>query len=200
MRTRDRICRECREAIFLDAVGPLPAEPRLALEKHLAGCVACRAYAIELRATTGGLRHLGALPLKPSPGFRQRWTRAVESASQPAPLVRLLAGWLDWSRLMWPRNRRILSALAPLWVLIVVFRLTSPDAGRPARITPARSPLEIARALKAMDNTLTASAGWYLTAPPRRAPAATPHGSRRSNQSVTFREEPEGDRQSTFLS
>jgi Putative zinc-finger len=200
VRTRDEICRECREAIFLDAVGPLPAEQRLDLEKHLADCVACRAYSIELRAATGGLRHLGALPLKPSPGFRQRWTRAVERANQPARLVRLMAGLLDWSRLMWLRNRRILSALAPLWVLILVFGLTSPDVGRPARITPARSPLEIARALKAMDNTLTASAGWYRNAPPRRAPATTPHRSRRSNQPVVFREEPEGDLQSTFLS
>jgi hypothetical protein len=160
VKARAEICRECREAIFLDAVGPLPAEARaraarLDLEKHLADCVACRAYSNDLRATTRGLRHLGALPLKPSPGFRQRWTRAVESASQPAPWVRLLAGLLDWSRLMWLRNRRIMSALAPLWVLILVFRLASPDVGRPARITPARSPLEIARALRALENTLS---------------------------------------------
>ena len=154
MRTRDEICRACRKAIFLDAVGSLPAEQRLDLEKHLADCVACRVYSIELRATTGGLRHLGARPLKPSPGFRQRWTRAVERANQPAPLVRLMAEWLDWSRLMWPQNRRILSALAPLWVLILVFRLTSPDPGGPAHLAPARSPLEIARALKALENTL----------------------------------------------
>ena len=199
MRTRDELCRECREVIFLDAVGPLPAERRLALEKHLADCVACRAYSIELRATTGGLRHLASLPVKPSPGFRHRWTRAVERANQPAPLVGLLAGLLDWSRLMWRRNRRILSALAPVWVLILVFRLTSPDVGRPARITPARSPLEIARALKAMDNPLTASAGWYRIAP-RRAPAATPYGRRRYNQPLALKAEPQGDPQNPLLS
>ena len=200
MRSRDGICREYRDAIFLDAVGPLPAEQRLDLEKHLADCVACRAYSIELRAAAGGLRHLGALPLKPSPGFRQRWTQAVERANQPAPLVRFLAELVDRSRLMWLRNRRIFSALAPLWVLILVFRLTSPDGGSSARRVPARSPLEIARALKALDKTRTASAGWYRKALPRRAPAATPTAAAGSNQPVAFREEPESDRQSTFLS
>ena len=124
----------------------------------------------------------------------------AEPADAGELLARFLAELVDWSRLMWLRNRRIFSALAPLWVLILVFRLTSPEVGRPARRVPARSPLEIARALKALDNTRTASAGWYRKALPRRALAATPTAAAGSNQPVAFREEPESDRQSTFLS
>ncbi len=198
MKQRDETCRECREATFLEVIGPLAEEQRLQLEKHLAGCAACRAYAFELRAATAGLHHLGAQPLDPSPGFRQRWTRDIESARQSPRSVQVLAGLLDWSRLLWLRNRRICSALAPVWLLILAFRLTAPDVGGPARMTPARSPLAIARALKAMNDGLTASAGLFRTAP-RRAPAATPHRGRGTNQPVVLRKESGSARHSTFL-
>ena len=200
MKTRDRVCRKCREAIEVGAVGALPAEQPLAVEEHLARCVDCRAYSTNLRATARGLRRLSAQPVRPSAGFHRRWTRAVESTRQPGPLWRAFAELPEWSRLALTRNRRVMSALAPVWVLILLFRLTSPDVGKPAHTTLARSPIEIFRALKAMDQMLTASGQSYRTPSPTRAPAALPRGSRESNQPLTFRQESEVNPQPAFLS
>jgi hypothetical protein len=200
VKTLDQTCRKCRAAIMLDAVGALPTEQRVAIEQHLANCVDCRAYSSKLRATTEGLRHLSARSVKPSANFRERWTTAVESANKSGSLVRAVAELIEWSRLMVLRNRRAISALAPVWVLILVFKLTAPDVGQPAPTTMARSPIEIFRAIKAGNNLQIAFDRLYREPAPTKAPAVSPRSSRTTTQPVTFRRESEINPEPIFLS
>ena len=182
---------------MLGAVGALPAEQRLAMEQHLANCADCQARSNELRGATEGLRRLSERPVKPSANFRERWTTAVQSAGRPGSLEQAVAEWMEWSRLMVLRNRRVLSALAPVWALILVFKLTAPDVGRPPT-TLARSPVEIFRALKAEDKMRIAFDRLYQE--PAKAPDASPRSSRPTTQPVTFLRESGINSGPTFLS
>ena len=177
--------------MILDAAGALPAEQRLDMERHLANCAGCQVCSSELRATTEGLRHLSARPVNPSADFRARWTTAVRSVEQPGSLARVVAGLMEWSRLMVLRNRRALSALAPVWILILLFKLTAPDVGQPAPLTEARSPVEIFRALKAENNMQFAFDRIYQEPAPPKGPAASPRSSRTTTQPIGFRRESE---------
>jgi hypothetical protein len=185
----DQNCQNCREAIMLDAVSALPAEQRVAIEQHLAGCVDCRVRASELRGTTGNLRRLSERPVRPGTNFRNRWITAVQSANQPWSLAQAVAGWMQWGRLVVLQNRRAMSALASVWVLILVFKLTAPDVGQPPPMTMARSPVEIFRALKAGNNMQIVFDRMEQEPAPPVAPAASPQSSRPTTQPVTFRRE-----------
>lgn len=200
MKTRDETCRKCREAIILDAAGALPAEQRPAFERHLADCVDCRTCSNELRATVEGLRRLSARPVKPSADFHERWTTAIQNAGQPWSLAQAVAEVAEWCRLLVLRNRRALSALAPVWVLILVFKLTAPDVGQPPPMTMARSPIEIYRVLKAGNTMQIAFDRLYREPAPAKAPGASPRSSRTMTQPVTFQRESEINSEPTFLS
>ena len=191
MKTPDQTCGQCREAITLEAAGALSAQERLAMEQHLANCVGCRAYASEFRAMTGGLRRLSEQPVTPDAHFRSRWTAAVKNAERPVPWMRAIADLVDWGRLLVLRNRRFVSALAPVWLLILAFRVTAPDAGMPALSNTARSPVEILQALKARNDMRVAFDVMDQYPAPTNAPSVLPRSSRTTTQPVTFRGCPE---------
>ena len=98
------------------------------------------------------------------------------------------------------RNRRIIAGLAPVWVLILLFKLAAPDVAGPAPMTVARSPIEIFRALKAGNDVQIAFDRMNQDPLPPKAPAAAPRSSRTTTQPVTFRRESEINSEPIFLS
>ena len=151
-------CGHWREAIRLQICGAWKGEEPARLETHLANCADCRHYAEELRAAAAGLRRLAAQRVDPSPGFRARWTQAVEDAARPRGFGETAAALLAWCRELLLRNLRPALGVASLWVLALLFRLSAPDVSPASPATAARSPVEIARALGA-DQRLVA---WHL--------------------------------------
>ncbi|HXP59294.1 MAG TPA: hypothetical protein VN829_02330 [Dongiaceae bacterium] len=200
MRTRDQACRKCREALRLDAAGALPEEQRSVSEKHLAHCTDCQAYSKQLRAAAEGLKQLSWRAVRPSANFRERWTGAVESSGRPGSLAQAVAELIERGRLMVWRNRRALAALAPVWVLILVFKLTAPDVGKPPPATMACSPVEVFRKLKAGNGMQTALGRMYEQPASLKDPAASPRSSCPVTQPVTFRRESQINFEATFLS
>jgi anti-sigma factor RsiW len=187
-------CRKCREAIMLDTLPSLPVEERLAVEQHLAHCVQCRAYG----ATAQSLRHLSARPVTPSADFRERWTKSVQNAARPVQPAPVVAGWLQFARWMVWRNRWTLSALTPVWGLILLFKLTAPDVAQPPPTTLARSPIEIFRAIQAETDLQFAFDRLSQQPAPAEVPALSPRSGRAPIQPMTFR--PDSASNSIFLS
>lgn len=186
MRTRDHACRKCREAIRLDAAGALPEEPQSASETHLANCVDCQAYSKQLRAVAEGLKHLSGRPVRPSANFRERWTAAVESSGPPGSPAPAVADLIERGWLMVWRNWRAWAVLAPVWVLILVFKLTAPDVGKPSTAAMACSPVEVFRTLKAGNGMRTALGRLDQRPASVKDPAASPRSHRAITQPVTF--------------
>ena len=127
-------CR-CYEAdVSLLAVGALAGKERAEVEAHLADCAACRTKLAELRNLTGELELRGKrLPqVEPTVALRRRWQTAVrQSARQEAqPKLAPMLMWLSGRRAAW-------GSLAAIWVLVLVFRLSAPDAPRPAVVATA---------------------------------------------------------------
>ncbi len=170
-----RDCSRWREAIRAwvgeGAAGDQPAQ----LQSHLATCGDCRRYVQELRAAAAGLRWLAARPVDPSPGFRARWTRAVEDAARPAGLGETTADLLAWWRELLLRNLRPALAVASIWILALLFRLSAPEVSPTTQITAARSPIEIYRALKSPEQLLAGELGQPIAAP---ATSPKPHSAR----------------------
>ena len=177
MKSRGKKCQKCREAIELDAID-------FAAEEHLAGCADCRAYAGQLRAMTDGLRRLSAQPIQPALGFHRRWTMAVETASEPSWAARAAALLSQWSWGMAQRNRWALPTLAPLWVMILLFKFTAPEVASPPPTTVARSPVDIFRALRSETNIQMAFDHLPPEAP-LKDPAGSPRGNRSTAQPMT---------------
>ena len=168
------------------------------IQKHLASCEGCRRYAEELQAAAAGLRWLADRPVAPSPGFRARWTRAVEEAARPADLGEIAAALAAWWRQWLVRNLRPALGMASLWILALLFRLSAPEVSPTPQTTAARSPVEIARALRA-DQSLLAWRFWRLDplAPaPRPAQPSYPR-SERSPAQPAAQSDPEPDAPAT---
>jgi hypothetical protein len=159
-------CSHWRQVIRTRSVEGLAGEEAARVETHLAGCAECRRYANELRAATGGLRWLASREVEPSAGFRACWTRAVAEAAPPGSPGDSVTALLDWCREAWRRNWRPALAMACLWLLALMFRLSAPGVASPAAATVARSPVEIARALDADQNLVA----WH----PRRSDPLPP--------------------------
>jgi hypothetical protein len=175
MRISSTDCDRWREAIRA-WVGEVAAGDQSAqIQNHLAACADCRRYAQELRAAAGGLRWLAEQPVEPSPGFRARWTRAVEDAARPTGLGETAAALAAcWRELLF-RNRRPALAIASVWILVLLFRLSAPDVSPTTQTTAARSPVEIYRALKAPERLLAGELGQPIAAP---AASQKPHSAR----------------------
>jgi hypothetical protein len=161
----------------LDAIG-------VAAQEHLAGCADCRAYASQLRAMTDGLRRLSAQPIQPTLNFRRRWMTAVETPREPEWTARFVELFTQWSQRLAQRNRWALPTLAPLWVIILLFKVTAPDVASPPPTTVARSPVEIFRALRSETNMQIALDRLPQEAPPKD-PAVSPRGNRATAQPMT---------------
>jgi hypothetical protein len=162
-------CSRWREAILVWVGEGRAGEQQTQLQDHLAACPDCRDYANELRAATIGLLSLANGPVEPSPGFRGRWVQAVEDAARPAGAGETAAALAAWWRGLLLRNLRPALAVASVWMLVLLFRLTAPDVSPATQATAARSPLEIVRALEA-DQPLLAWQLWKRALQPAPLP------------------------------
>ena len=169
-------CSRTREAIRVRVGEGAVGEPMAQVQDHLATCADCRRYAEELRAAAAGLRWLADRPVEPSPGFRARWTRAVEDPAQPAGLGGTAAALAAWGREWLLRNLRPALGVASLWILALLFRLSAPEVVPPNQTIAARSPVEIYRVLKASEQLLAGAPGQLIVVPvaPRKPHSAQP--------------------------
>ena len=175
MKSTDETCQKCREAVNLDAVDG-------AMQEHLAGCSGCRAYASQVRAVTDSLRRLSMLPIQPTANFHQRWIAAIEDSGEPSSAAPSLGYFTQLVRRFAQQNRWALPTLAPLWVLILLFQATAPDAAALPPRTLARSPVEVLRALQS-ENRMQMALD-RLPDPPKD-PAVSPRGNRAVSQRMT---------------
>ncbi len=201
MKTNRPDCSRWREAIRAWAAEGVAAEESPRLQGHLALCADCRRYAEELRAAAAGLRWLADRPAEPSPGFRARWTRAVEAAAEPAGVGETAAALADWLREMFLRNRRPALGFACLWGLTLLFRLSAPDVATNPQPATAPSLFEVVRALKTTEQLMAGELGLQLRAPassrnpesvaPRsEGPPSKPAAGARPGMSVTISPQP----------
>jgi hypothetical protein len=152
----------------------LEGEEAAQVETHLAGCAECRLYAEELQAATAGLRWLGSRDVAPRPGFRARWSRAVEEAARPNSFGESADALVAWWRGLLLRNLRPALGVASLWILTLVFRLSAPEVAPSAQTTVARSPVEIYRFLAGHEQLLAGQPGRQFPVPVTpRAPSLT---------------------------
>jgi hypothetical protein len=177
VKSRDKKCQKCREAISVNRFG-------VEANEHLAGCADCRAYADQLRAMTDGLRQLSTLPIQPTANFHRRWTTAVETAGETGWVARSVELFAQWGRQMAQRNRWALPTLAPLWALILLFKITAPEVASLPPTTVARSPIEVFRALRSETN-MQIALDYLLQQAPPNDPAVSPRGNRATAQPMT---------------
>jgi anti-sigma factor RsiW len=146
----------------------LDAEGFARAASHLAACADCRRYAEELQATSARLRGLAEREIEPSADFHARWCGAVEVAARRPTMVEAVVCACDWWRCFRQRNWRPLLGLAPVWVLTLLLRFSTPEVSPSAQPVLAHSPVEIFRALRAQEQ-------FVAQEKQRRAPVETPH-------------------------
>jgi anti-sigma factor RsiW len=105
--------------------GELDGAPRLALERHLTGCAACRAQLAELKMLDRAIR---ALPrIAPAADFESRLQERLAFESQPASLARRAPARPRRSR--WLHAGGLISGLAAAVALL--FWMGGVDSTRP---------------------------------------------------------------------
>ena len=188
----DQPCRRWREAIHLRVCGALEGQEAARVEAHVDCCAACRRYGEELQAAAAGLRWLGSRDVEPRPGFRARWTRAVEEAARPSSLGDTVGALVVWWRGLVLRNLRPALGVASLWVLALLFRLSAPEVPLPTPTTTARSPVEIYRVLGGREQLLAGQLERQFPVPVTRTrPLSHPRSDRLPTQrSARWEHEP----------
>lgn len=177
-------CRRYKEDLSLLAANVLAEEERGGVRAHLDECPNCQARFVELNALAGcGEQLRSALPqVEPSVALRRRWMTAVRQSAQSqrdfttAPIAALRSG----RRLAW-------GSLAAMWVLVLFFRFSAPDAPRPASLAAAPPSLrEVLLVLKVQqrESSTRASAGDPARNQPRQPEALPPRSQRPRTQSA----------------
>jgi len=143
-------CRRLEADLSMLAAGALAGEERAKVEAHLTNCASCRTRLAELRKLTDELELMGQrLPqVEPTIALRRRWQAAVRQSVRPAaePSWAWLSVWLFGRRAAW-------SGLAAIWLLVLLLRVSAPDAPKPAVIATAPISLrEVWLALKVDDH------------------------------------------------
>ena len=120
--------------LSLLAADALADEDRIGVQAHLDECPACQVRFAELKALAGyGEQLRSALPqVEASVALRRRWMTAVRGSAQSQREIPLASGviWRSGRRLAW-------GSLAAMWVLVLFFRFSAPDAPRPASLAAA---------------------------------------------------------------
>jgi len=173
--------------LALEAGEPRPAtrDRAAAAQAHLENCPDCRARLDELCALTRSLKKLEKLPeVAPPEGFQMRWTSAIRQNAEPPPARARVLSSLE--RLLFG-PRAAWGALAGIWLLVTVFRLTAPAAPRPGAV--ARPSLqEIVQTIKT-ELLADSEAGQRAEAPhakrPQDAPRMAPPRSERKTERVS---------------
>lgn len=169
-------CRRWREAIHLQVCGALEGQEAARIESHQAECAECRRYGEELQAAAVSLRWLGSRDVEPRPGFRARWTRAVEEAARRSGFGETATALAACWRGLLLRNLRPTLGVASLWILTLLFRFSAPDVSPTTHTTAARSPVEIYRMLTDREQMLAGQLGrqFPVLATPRTTPSIHP--------------------------
>ena len=133
-------CRGHRRNVSLLAVGALADGEKDAVEKHLAACADCRAYFMEIKSVVAPLANWAeSLPqIQPGESAQHRWTRAIETASQPNAIRRFapIVGFRDWAHeVFWPW-RRVWAGLAVVWILLLAANVSM---HKPSQVVAAKS-------------------------------------------------------------
>jgi anti-sigma factor RsiW len=127
-------CRRFETGMSLLAADALTKEERAEVEAHLADCAACRTKLAELRKLTGELGRLGKrLPqVEPTVALRRGWQTVVRQLARPETQSASTSLFVRLSG-----RRAAWGSLAAIWVLVLFFRLSAPDAPRPAVVATA---------------------------------------------------------------
>lgn len=144
----NRICRRVRKGISHVLCGGMPRDFGPVVEGHLTACPECRRYANELHWTAEGLRGMAQAPRQHPKEFQDRWMLAIRNMRRSSQLEDAAAAVLDFWRAWLVQNRRPLIALSPVWVLILLLKITAPSGVPQEHIVLAASPSEILRVLK----------------------------------------------------
>jgi anti-sigma factor RsiW len=139
-------CRRYDEDLSLLAADALAEAERHGVEAHLDQCPACQVRFAELKILVGNCQHLSTdlLEIMPSAALRKRWMVTVH------PSERIDLPRRGRSDLYWFSGRRVAwGTMAVIWLLVLGFRFSAPDAPRPVSL--AVTPLswrEVLAALK----------------------------------------------------
>jgi anti-sigma-K factor RskA len=146
------------EDLALYALGGLQGDERVALEKHLAECSACRRELEELRGDMA-LMALSAAGPAPPRRARQRFMDAIVREPRAAT-VRTRRAW--WAPLPWLASAALALVAGWFWrqndqLAQRVARLENESAGQQAQLRRAREVVETLTATDAMRVTLVAA-------------------------------------------
>ncbi len=178
-------CRRLAADLSLLAAGVLDDAEGSRVREHLEKCPACRARFAALNRLAGQLAADGQNlpPIEPPVSLRRRWMTAVnhDARTRKQPESLTLPAWLSGRHLGW-------GGVAAMWMLILFFRFSAPDAPRPAVVTaPPTSLRQILLALR----TDLGEPSFSVPAEPRPAakpsvPAAPPPHSERPEMPSTI--------------
>ena len=91
--------------------------------------------------------------------------RAVEESARPGSFGETAGALVAWGHGLLARNLRPGLAIASLWILALVFRLSAPAVAPTTQATAARSPVELFRALEVHTQLLARQVGRPSPAP-----------------------------------
>jgi anti-sigma factor RsiW len=115
-------CRHQRQNLRLLAAGVLPEREQRETKRHMAGCADCQAHYQQIRNLAASLAdYRGSVAgVEPTPAARQRWARALRSASRSESAGRddLKAGLARWWGELFHPYRRAWGGIAALWLVM----------------------------------------------------------------------------------
>jgi anti-sigma factor RsiW len=171
-------CRRHELKLTLLAADALAAEKRGGVQAHLAECPACQARFAALKALAGGGEQLlHALPQVETPiALRRRWMTAVHGSVPSRIKISAAPGAAGrfGRRLAW-------GSLAAIWMLVLFFRFSAPDAPRPASLaaaTPSWREVLLVLKVEPREPPTHASAGGPANNQPRKSDALPPRSQR----------------------
>ena|SRR5437867_2741683 len=176
-------CRHFEQDLSLMAVGLLTEEETPMVEQHLAGCPECQQRLQELHVLTQAMVRLKEelSPVAPSAKLRPRWRREILGRSnrdRGVTVDRLLVIAYQWV----VTQRRAISALTAIWLLIVFFHATAPRTPEVVSLSPPPTPRDILTALRRQTEGM-----FQITeaVPVQPVPATKPRSDGRTNPSTT---------------
>jgi hypothetical protein len=115
------------------------------LKRHMAHCAACRNHYGRLQGLAQDIKRLSAASIQVSPEFHQRWVAKIttDALVKSQPTITSLA--LRWLNLL-PAQFRPALALSPIWLAILLFKISTPQPSRLELQPVRRSPIEVFQA------------------------------------------------------
>jgi hypothetical protein len=124
-------CGQYRQDLCLLASGTLRGLEKSRIEDHLTICAGCRDYYEEIKTVAMPLANYAEnfSHLQPRPAARTRWTNEIRQAAGRMPVRRLTLAmaFREWWREVISPCYRFWTALAAVWVVILVGHLSLND-------------------------------------------------------------------------